>query len=78
MAKIKRTSQAINRRRDDRWTDSLVEGGLVRPISSRQNVMVDYKKEKDVEKAIKIYKTGGPEVLIFEDYDPGFPAPDKR
>jgi NADPH2:quinone reductase len=26
-------------------------------------------------KAIKIYKTGGPEVLIFEDYDPGPPGP---
>ena len=37
--------------------------------------MVDYKKEKDMEKAIKIYKTGGPEVMIFEDYDPGPPGP---
>jgi NADPH2:quinone reductase len=37
--------------------------------------MVDYEKEKDMGKAIKIYKTGGPEVLIFEDFDPGPPGP---
>jgi len=32
-------------------------------------------READMAKAIRMYKTGGPEVMVWEDYDPGRPGP---
>jgi NADPH2:quinone reductase len=29
----------------------------------------------DMAKAIRMYKTGGPEVMVWEDHDPGKPGP---
>jgi NADPH:quinone reductase len=44
--------------------------------SSNINISVN-RKEDPMAKAIRIHATGGPEVLHWEDYDPGQPGPDE-
>jgi NADPH2:quinone reductase len=59
----------------DRWIDEQLPSEIRSKYGRRQEIITCFSRRDDMTYAIFMHSTGGPEVLIREDHDPGRPGP---